>query len=308
MLMLDGGSTAILPKLPESISESRLWTSEALVRYPEIVVKHHEEFLKVCDIISTFTYQLDASIYDEKVEGVPLKQVYANSIGLPVYAREHLGLPNKYIALCLGSHAATIPGCMEYKMIYDKPTDFEMLYNFHKNRIEAIQASNPKAFEKIDFIAFESLPHVTEAEVVCQLIQDMKGWSKRCWITCTCPERSTIERVSSIISKILSINHDSIWGIGVNCFHLSLLEPIAKMLSSLLPSNITAILYPDGRGLYQNPDGTFSPGSTDHPAPSPEEWSTITAKYSNLHNGNLILGGCCETNYNHLSLLREKTK
>ncbi|EPY50994.1 homocysteine methyltransferase [Schizosaccharomyces cryophilus OY26] len=307
MLLLDAGSTSILSKIPvEKLETSRLWTCEALVQFPNEVLQHHKQYLQVCDIISTFTYQLDESIYDEQVEKIPLLEAYSRSMTLALQARQETHLPNKYIALTLGSHAATIPGAMEYRMVYDKPDDFDMLYNFHKNRIELFQASNPEAFKQIDFLAFESLPHITEALALLKLLADYKSWNKRCWITCTCPSIESLDRVKQILTALLDANSQYIWGVGVNCCHISLLPTITNALTELFKSHAdkTIMLYPDGRG-FPNPY-TTSPNSETKPAPSPQEWAESSFEYSTLNSGNIVIGGCCETDIRHVDQLRSR--
>ncbi|EPX74880.1 homocysteine methyltransferase [Schizosaccharomyces octosporus yFS286] len=307
MLVLDAGSTSILSKIPvEKLETSRLWTSEALVQFPKEVLQHHKDYLQVCDIISTFTYQLDESIYDEQVEKVPLLEVYSRSMALALQAREEVKLPKKYVALTLGSHAATIPGAMEYRMVYDKPGDFDMLYNFHKKRLEQFQSSNPEAFKQIDYLAFESLPHITEALALHKLLTDFKGWNKRCWITSTCPDLKSLDRVKQILTALLDTNSEYIWGVGVNCCHISLLPTITSTLSDLFKGHAdkTVMLYPDGRG-FPNPY-TTSLTSEVKPAPSPEEWADSSFEYSKLNDGNVVVGGCCETDIRHVSNLRTK--
>ncbi|EEB09240.1 homocysteine methyltransferase [Schizosaccharomyces japonicus yFS275] len=301
MLVLDGGSTSILPKLPNDILKSKLWTSEALVRFPDQVREQHTEFLGPCNVISTYTYQLDESIYDEAEENAPLDVVYSRGMELPLQAKQQSAQANRFVAISLGSYAATVPGAMEYNMVYDEE-DFDKLYNFHKRRLERMQRSNPKAFASIDFLAFESLPHVVEASAVLKLIDDMKGYGKRCWITFTCPSVEAIDRVDGILESVMKGPLTYLWGTGVNCCHISLLPQIANVLEKHISPHPTlhAVLYPDGRGLWN-----AHPYSPNGIAPTPREWAQAVAPYVRLNDGKLLLGGCCETTVEHLQILRD---
>ncbi|KAG9296282.1 hypothetical protein G9A89_014874 [Geosiphon pyriformis] len=79
------------------------------------------------------------------------------------------------IALSLGPYGAILADGSEYTGIYPPDITDSDLYEFHLSRLRVYESD----FERIDFVAFETIPSSREASIICQILKDERFSLKR---------------------------------------------------------------------------------------------------------------------------------
>jgi homocysteine S-methyltransferase len=308
MLILDGGSTSIanfLPSPAPSTSHplSKLWTSAHSLISPSAVKQWHTSFLNAgSDIITTNTYQISLS---EDIPEIDIQNVIRMAIHLALQAVHEHGRGS--VALSLGSMNAKF-GKEEYST---KPmATVEEYTNFHRERIRQFHEAIKDVWNEVGYLAFETISSYEEAEAILTVLSDEPiTRSKKAWVTFSCGDAS-IPRMSDIFSRTLKLSTIStLWGIGINCVGIDIAGGLARVVAGKIASmQLTLVVYPDA-GRWQ--DKTTAQFTYDAPASSDDDakrWADSMMEIGQLNGGNVVLGGCCNTDARFimaLSALRE---
>lgn len=244
--------------------------------------------------------------------------------------------PRRRLVLSLSCYGATItPASQEYTGHYPAPygpvsdeSTIEALADWHYERLSTF-ASDPDTWSKVEYIAFETLPLLSEAVAIKKAMfriqqaivdgdarkrKDLPQW----WISFVFPNGKLPGEAAEpqeIVKRVLesgeglAVPH----GIGVNCTKMRYLADIVRDFTAALPSPAWLVLYPDGGLTYDTTtrkwsSGEGEPGGSTSPEVKWAEQLYGFAEMAMKGNGEtgwegVILGGCCKAGPSYIAEL-----
>ncbi|CAG8469492.1 16384_t:CDS:2 [Acaulospora colombiana] len=279
-LILDGGmSTELQFSFHKDIS-THLWSAALLYEDPKAIFDVHTSYLNAgADIITTCSYQASAQGFI-KAGFSPERstELMHRSVSLAVEARDQFWCSylqrnekskntdariKPLIALSIGPYGAILADGSEYTGNYGSGVTSSTILEFHRSRLETFL---PK-FPEIDLIAFETIPSLQEAEVICKLLNDQRYQKADlspnqsvppllpCWISFSCKNGSLVSHGEELISCVrLCCKVECIVGVGINCTKpksiANLVSIVREELNALGNSEKFVICYPDGGCIW----------------------------------------------------------
>lgn len=299
LLVLDGGSTAVLDHVPETnhaaLFASPLWTSQALYDYPHAVDQMHLSYLEAgSDLISCMTYQ--QSDMTMRHLNSATEDVWDAGMRRAVGACKIHGCGKA--VLTLGTYAAMLGNGAEYCHAY-VPEDKAMLTAFHTVRLQKFLRA--ASWSAVEYLAFETLPDVYEAFVILDVLQsievELRG--KSVWISFSCTGSDAADRVTKGLEELLADERIALlFGVGINCFKedVNVVDNVAKLIKD---THLHLVVYPDNGEVWDPVKRQF----TGTPK-TPDQWAVPFKKWSRLNDGRVVLGGCCQTTPEHIAAIR----
>jgi homocysteine S-methyltransferase len=258
----------------------------------------------------------------------------------------------KGLVLALGPYGATLKPGQEYAGIYPYPfgpkpylnypvTNYtdphgssseQLLAEFHYDRL-LIFALDKETWDKVDYIAFETIPLLREIRAVRKAIwmlrnrdsEKVQVEEKPFWVTSAFPgglhpqmkgrgERAGVEEVLDAmvgdgdrLDRVLPIPD----GVGVNCTNPSYLPDIVQKFTEAMARRdmgrrVGFVLYPDGGCTYDVVTRKWTEGEGD-----PESWAKSLAGVArglaeSRTWGEVIVGGCCKSGFEEIAALRKE--
>ena len=227
------------------------------------------------------------------------------------------------VALSLGPYGAILSPSQEYSGIYPPPYGpsssttnlhtsakeeeeaITALAQFHLQRLQSY-AKDVKAWNAIEWIAFETIPLITEIKAVRRAIKELSnggggrgGDRKKFWITCPFPEGKHPQRTSKqeehasieeVLCAMIGSNDDEggddvppADGVGLNCTIPKFIDSLSEQFTTALRDyqndlkqdgrSTTFVLYPNGGRVYDTVLRTWSDGQY-----SVNEWAPLVAQ------------------------------
>jgi len=283
-LLLDGGLATQLEAQGCDIGND-LWSASVLQSNPEAIVAAHRSFLDAgAECLATASYQASREGFGK--HGLSCDEADALmllSVALAKRARRD-AKSDVAIAASLGPYGAMLHDGSEYVGNYGVSSG--TLRDFHETRLKLFDDAG------VDVLAFETIPSLQEAEVICDLLQDCTTPS---WVSFSCRDSKHISDGTLLSDAArLFAAHPTTVAVGINCTspqHLpALLMEIRKSLSD---KHILA--YPNSGELYDVQSkswrGTVTPGDC---AAAARDWIAAGAK---------IIGGCCRMGPGHIKAM-----
>ena len=300
MLSLDGGSTSIKSFLPSTLnsSSSSLWTSIYSQTAPEAVLQWHTSFLNGgADIITTNTYQIP--LLRDLPDGIPPSIVCA-AVSLAIRAIEQHGKGS--IALSLGTRNAHT-GKGEYSNAAQGT--IQQYAEFHRTRLLEWHDILGELWNKIEYLAFETISSLEEATAIVVVLRGLEfTFDKKTWISFSCGDGS-VSRMQGIFSRLVQMDLSKLWGLGFNCVGIDIVNDLTGMLAGRIQGlNFMMVIYPDAGNWLQRTTAQFATDSPSMDDEYIEKWAECLKKISTLNNGNVVLGGCCNTDPRFISKLK----
>ncbi|KAJ3789573.1 Homocysteine S-methyltransferase [Lentinula aff. detonsa] len=202
-IIIDGGFGTTLEQLFRlDISNTPLWSAQAILDHADVVIKAHLAFLHAgAEVISTSTYQCSYSTFaragytSADARRVMLKSVHLASKARQIFLDEQASngdpLRDVRIALSLGPFGASLSPAQEFDGFYPPPfgpkaycqdADAENCNTFDDDEVaknESIHAltqfhferlliifENDASWNSIDYIAFETVPLTREIQAI----------------------------------------------------------------------------------------------------------------------------------------------
>lgn len=329
VLLLDGGlGTTLEDNYNVKFDEQTpLWSSHLLVTDPDKLEKALHDFVKAgADIILTPTYQASYEGFTKTVidgERLDFFEEICQYLDLGVDLSRH-AFNNKpgLVALSLGAYGATLQPSQEFSGQYGD-VDERRLEDWHVQRIAMFWAS----FDKVDLVAFETIPRLDELRAVrtAANVNRHKSVFKPYWVSCVfpnndnrLPDGSTIEEIVRVLLEEREWEDGTPsllpFGLGINCTKVekypSLIaefEAAAEKLNIKLPR---LVLYPNGSNgqAYDSNTHTWV-GAEDKV--SKDDWDDTVfniveeVKRRGKWRG-IIVGGCCKTGPIEIGKLRTR--
>ena len=298
MLLLDGGSTSItnfLPTPPPQIPPSLkpFWTASYSQINPDAVQAWHASFLNTSsDIITTNTYQLPLPNDHPDVD---IRGLMFSAVSVATKVVRDAGKGS--VALSLGTRNAQ-GGKGEYAV---EPQASEKEYAaFHRERITEFLSAVGDLWKDIEYLAFETVSSFEEASAILEVLADgsisttIQG--KKCWITFSCGDASS-SRMDRIFSRALELpNSGLLWGIGFNCVGIDIAGDLSRRLAERIKDrDLMLVLYPDAGSWHDRTTAQFTYDSKPLSNEDVLGWGKSLEKISQLNDGKVLLGGCCNT-------------
>lgn len=248
--------------------------------------------------------------------------------------------PSKVI-LSLSCFGATVgPPGEEYTGQYPAPygppsssTAADSLCDWHFERLKVF-AEDPETWSRIQGIAFETLPLLSEARAVRKAMKKLRSWLNErgnghwpgWWISFVFPEGKLPEegvQPEEIIPALFTAGDEEgevPSGIGINCtkmHHLPrLIEAFEQGLRDTDCEAPWLVLYPDGGLTYDPTSRTWhaNSGSLNPAEQWAEDLSDIGRKALGAQHpsrgkqiwSKIILGGCCKADPSYIAALSAK--
>jgi homocysteine S-methyltransferase len=236
-MIVDGGLGAELERRGFTFT-TKLWSSEAVMTAPDLLVAIHRDFLAAgAQIIETATYQLShAGLRALGYDGARIDAVFADAIGLARRAvAEHTAerdwvAPRPVVAASLGPYGATVGDGSEYSGVQHLAA--ADLAAFHAERLATIARAAP------DLIIFETIPSLHEALVIAAAARELE---LPIWLSFACRDSARtyaddpIDEAARRISACANVT-----AIGVNCTAPIAIAPLVRAIRSATAKPIYA--------------------------------------------------------------------
>jgi homocysteine S-methyltransferase len=290
-MVLDGGFATELERKGYDISGT-LWSARALLDAPDLVRAVHLDYLAAgADCISTASYQLSfpgmreagfsaAKTTDALVRSVQLARE-ACAVSATATGRDAI------VAASLGAYGASLHNGAEYHGNY--ACSFEELVEFHRSRVEVLDAMGDSG---PDLLAFETIPSLEEALAILAALQDLPA--QRCWLAFTCRNGSEVAHGEAIreCAALLDANPQVV-AIGVNCTAPALIVPL---LHELREGTQKPLAISPNSGQVWDAAARCWLGNDDR------AFGEMIAQW--LEHGASWVGGCCGTGPAHIAEVR----
>jgi homocysteine S-methyltransferase len=265
--LLDGGFSTALEELGNTLDTS-LWSGELLKSHPDQVRAAHKLFVDAgAQILITSAYQITypgcAALGWSKED---VDKALRDSTELARF-------PGVKVAASVGPYGAFLADGSEYRGNYGLSKD--ELKDFHRDRLKVLIATKP------DLLAVETIPELTEARAIIELIQEIDS-SVPFWISFSCKsedELSSGEKFSDAVALVNSAS--SAIAVGINCTKPAFITPLLTSASSVIPY----VVYPNsGREWDARAKLWRGPVNSSFEESDIQAWKSL---------GATVIGGCC---------------
>lgn len=216
------------------------------------------------------------------------------------------------VALSLGAYGATLTPSQEYPAAMSTE---EALREWHAKRL-AIFKSDPATWEKVEYVAFETIRTCTEVLAVRQAAH---GVGRKWWISCVMPEVACreVKEVVRCMVRPLGERYETPWGIGVNCTAARKIGAVVELFQETLEEEFGdlrqefwLVFYADGtKGeIYdtQRMEWIENGESQDDKQWDDNVIATLEqARSFGMFKG-IVVGGCCKTMPKDIKRLQER--
>ncbi|MFM6940754.1 MAG: homocysteine S-methyltransferase [Candidatus Planktophila sp.] len=265
--LLDGGFSTALEELGNTLNTS-LWSGELLKSHPDQVRAAHKLFADAgAQILITSSYQITfpgcESLGWSKAD---VDKALADSTELARF-------PGVKVAASVGPYGAYLADGSEYRGNYGLSR--EQLKDFHRDRLKALIDTDP------DLLAVETIPELTEAEAVIELINEIKP-DMPFWISFSCRSESELSSGEKFADAVGLVNSaPSAIAVGINCTKPTFIAPLLQSAASSIPY----VVYPNsGREWDAVAKEWLGPIDASFEITDIQEWKS---------QGATVIGGCC---------------
>lgn len=266
--LLDGGLSTALEELGCELMTT-LWSGELLKSAPHLIRKAHEAYVGAgAKILISSSYQISypgcnaRGWADEEIdEALKMSTQLAR-------------FDDVKVAASIGPYGAILANGAEFVGNYGLSID--ELKDFHRKRLQILMSTNP------DFLAIETIPEITEARAIIELIEESRDAVIPYWVSFSCKDGSHIssgEYFKDAVRLVEEIAKNAI-AVGVNCT-----DP--AYITSLLSSTKTRLPFV----VYPNAGGTWNAETKELEGAA--KGFTKEQIYQWIENGAGLIGGCC---------------
>ena len=298
LIPLDGGLATELESRGHNLN-SDLWSAQLLLNDPGAIFDSHMAYLRAgAQIITTASYQAtipglveSGMSYDDAVA------IIKSSVDIACDARDcfanESGLPGALIAASIGPYGAYLADGSEYRGQYGMSVS--ELEEFHSGRLAILDAS------RADILACETIPDITEAQALNNLLQQCDTPS---WVCFSCKDSLHLHDGTPIEkAAVIFKNNSNVVALGVNCTSP---EYVSGLIQVLVKSDTekAIVVYPNSGEEYCGHNKTWK-NTSDSDVES-ISFSELTVQWA--EQGAQIIGGCCRTSPDDISSLADHAK
>lgn len=295
-ILLDGGLATQLEAQGCDIGNS-LWSASLLTSNTQAIVDASRAYLDAgAECIATASYQASrggfASLGFSEGEA---DEIMLLSVEIAKRARDEFLADNPkceripLIAASIGPYGAALHDGSEYTGRYDAGA--EELRAFHDDRLQLFDNSDA------DVLACETIPSVTEAEVLAGLLREC---TTPAWVSFSCRDERCISDGTPVEDvAILFRDHPTVLAVGINCTPPQYASSLIRKIHDVLPDK-AILAYPNSGETYDVMDnswsGTVSPLDC---ASAAEDWVSA---------GATLVGGCCRMGPGHIRAMAKRIR
>jgi len=293
---MDGGLATQLEKQGCDIGNT-LWSASLLMTDTQPIVDASRAYLDAgAEIIATASYQASCEGFARMgISADEANSLMLLSVDLAKRAREEFLADNPYsdrmslVAASVGPYGAAQHDGSEYTGCYNVSADALRL--FHSDRLKLFDNSDA------DVLALETIPSITEAEVLATLLRDC---NTPAWVSFSCRDAQHISDGTKI-ERVASLYHDhpTVLAFGVNCTSPQHITALVRRIRQALPST-AVVAYPNSGETYDVADNTWSGTVT------PVDYATAASEW--VAAGAKLIGGCCRTGPAHIRAMATAIK
>ncbi|CAN5507634.1 homocysteine S-methyltransferase [soil metagenome] len=286
VVILDGALATELEHRGADLNDA-LWSAKLLLEAPELIRQvHYDYFVAGADIATTASYQASFPGFARRgLNETHAAELMRLSVQLAIEARTqywqaarqatlHPFLP--LVAASIGPYGAYLADGSEYRGDYGLTV--EQLIDFHRPRLQVL--ANCGA----DLLAFETIPCLTEAEALLQLLPEFPEIGA--WLSFSCCDEEHIchgERLADGVA--LADQCAQIVAVGLNCTPPRFAEPLLRRAARVTTKPL--IVYPNSGERWDAANHCWLSGTgvTEFGEPA-RLWYNAGAR---------LIGGCCRT-------------
>lgn len=271
--VIDGGLSTAIEELGGDVS-GRLWTAALAATDPGLLTDAHRSFVEAgAEVISTASYQCDATAFEEL--GLTVAEGRHLLSSMTDLARRACAETNVKVAVSVGPFGASLADGSEYTGRYGVP--WSVIAEYHRRKLAVLVDSGA------DLVAVETIPLAEEARLIADLLTELG--SPPAWFSfggASADRTYGGDDLSAASAGI--VDYDGLIAVGVNC---------------TAPSNVSGALVNIGRSTpdvpliaYPNHGRTWNAANRiwDGSEPNFEsDWSI--AEW--VAAGAQFIGGCC---------------
>ncbi len=293
-ILLDGGLATELEARGYDINTD-LWSAGLLQCDPQAIIDVHRAYLDAgAQCIISASYQASGQGFMQLgISANVADELIASSVLLARTARrqyldDNPGTdPLPIVAASIGPYGATLHDGSEYTGNYGVSRD--AIRRFHEERLRILDQAGA------DVLACETIPDYQEAQVLCELLEDVKNPA---WISFSCRDERHISDGTPLEQAArLFRDHPRVLAIGINCTPPRLISSLIDRVKAAAPDK-AIVVYPNSGEKYsaekRSWSGTVSPGEC---AAAAEAWRDAGAK---------LIGGCCRMGPQHIAAMGEQ--
>lgn len=295
VLIIDGALATELEARGCDLKHS-LWSAKTLQEHPKLIQQVHEDYFRAgADIAISASYQAaPRGLRDHGFSDQEAQSLIRRSVTLAQDARYEVlkSEPQRKMLVVgsVGPYGAYLANGSEYRGDYS--VSHADMIEFHHSRIETLLAAG------VDLLAFETLPSMSEAEVLLELLQQYPN--SVAWFSFTLRDPSHISDGSHLDTIVPQLDaSDQVIGIGFNCVAPDLLTNALSNLAGLTKKPLVA--YPNSGETWDACTNTWSGNNNDNV----DYGSLVKEWYS---HGARLVGGCCRTTPEHVKLISQQAQ
>jgi homocysteine S-methyltransferase len=289
--ILDGGLATELERAGCNLA-SPLWSGEVLRTEPKKVLAVHRSYLEAdADCLLTASYQISAMGFREiGFSADDARSAIRRSVALAEQARRDYTQaeinagrePRRiWIAGSLGAYGAALHNGAEFHGRYN--IGRSELVAFHAERIDAMRET------RADFLAFETIPLVEEAEAVLDALARFSDLAAYISFTCRDDSHTGHSEPIEACARLLD-SHPEILAIGINCTAPAHILPLVQKIRAVSTKRIA--VYPNSGETWVAETRSWSGSSDPHAfGDMARQWRDAGADW---------IGGCCRTGPGHI--------
>ena len=289
LLVLDGGLSNALEDRGLDLS-SDLWTARLLLDDPaQIAAVHRDYYLAGADVATTASYQASVpSLVAAGMARAEAEHTIVASVELAREVRDDVasGTGRRLlVAASVGPYGAVLADGSEYRGQYGVTP--ARLRDFHGPRLELLASAGP------DLLAVETIPDVSEAEVLVPLLDEL---GLPAWFSYSVSGSAT--RAGQPLAEAYAVlaGSTSIVAAGVNCSAPGDVTPAVATAVSV--AERPAVAYPNLGETWDNATHTWvGDGAFDTELAA--DWVAAGAR---------LVGGCCRVGPRHIAELAAALK
>ncbi|KAM3620455.1 uncharacterized protein V6R79_023755 [Siganus canaliculatus] len=300
-LILDGGLSTDLEAHGVYLQGDPLWSARLLHSNPQAVKDAHYRFLlSGADVITTATYQgsITGFIDHLGVTSERARELFMSGVHLAREAVERFvsecrpaGQRCPLVAGSVGPYGAFLHNGSEYTGAYAENMNVDEFKVWHRQQVECVVAAGA------DFIAFETIPSMKEAEAVVELLREFPD--SKAWLSFSCKDEKCISDGNLFADAVRLANRSpQLVAVGINCCSPLLVEPLLDSAGPVLGPDLSWVVYPNSGEMWDTKQGWLQS----------EQKSELVLKLSPTwkKQGAALIGGCCRISPAHIAELRQQ--
>ena len=268
-VVLDGGFSTALEARGHDLS-GRLWSARLLRQAPSEIVAAHRTFVDAgAEIVISASYQ--ASYAGYVAAGLSRGGLRRGPRRLRRSWRVRPPQGRALVAASVGPYGAHLADGSEYTGYPD--VSRATLREFHSRRLERLVAADP------DLVAVETIPEVTEAEVVVELLGELAP-DLPYWVSFSAAGGARLTGGAPFAEAVDVVGGAAV-AVGVNCTAPSHLDELLAAGDPRVPY----VVYPNAGATYDPGSKTWTEDGSAQFAPATvQRWNDLGARF---------IGGCC---------------